>query len=138
MGALASRLKERPNGCVPETGSGAVPRRKQCNTARIPDTLVRCGERPCVTFEIISPSELRDWHGRDQKRHDIQDVEGVVGIIELSLCQMALHTYRKSPDGTWTFDSAGGAEAMLGILSPGMTIPLAEIDGFATFDDDSA
>ncbi len=136
MGALANRLKGRPNGCVPEAGSGAVPRRGQRNTARIPDALVRCGEHPRVTFEIISPSELRDWQGRDQKRHDVQDVQGVVEIIELYQRQMALHTYRKSPDGTWTFESVGGAEAMLEIPSLGMAIPLAEIYEFATLDDD--
>ena len=71
VGALASRLKGRPNGCVSETGSGAVPAREQRNTARIPDALVRYGDHPRVTFEIISPSELRDWRARDKKRQDI-------------------------------------------------------------------
>lgn len=136
MGALASRLKGRPNGCVPETGSGAVPRREQRNTARIPNALIRCGEHPRVTFEIISPSELRDWQGRDQKRRDVQDVEGVAEIIEIHQRQMALHTYRRSPDGTWAFDSVSGADAVLKIPSLGMVIPLAEIYEFATLDDD--
>ena len=60
MAALGARLKGRPNGCVPETGSGAVAAREQRNTARIPDALVRCGDHPRVTFEIIFFSELRD------------------------------------------------------------------------------
>ena len=90
VGALTSRLKGRPNGCVPETGSGAVPAREQRNTARIPDALVRCGDRPRVTFEIVSPSELRDWQSRDKKRLDVQDVEGVVEIIEISQREIAV------------------------------------------------
>src|ERR1700735_981845 len=60
-GALASRLRGNPDGCRPESGSGAVPRAAQRPTARIPDAMIRCGEHPRVLFEVISPSELRNW-----------------------------------------------------------------------------
>ncbi len=44
--ALGSRLRGNPDGCRPESGSGAVPRSAQRATARIPDALIRCGEHP--------------------------------------------------------------------------------------------
>jgi hypothetical protein len=136
MGALAERLKGRPNGCIPETGSGAVPAREQRDTARIPDALVRCGEHPRVTFEIISPSDLADWRGRDRKRHDVQAVEGIVEMVELYQRQMAVHSYRRSSGGAWEFESAGGAEAILEVRALNMSIPLAEIYEFVSWDDE--
>jgi len=135
VAALASRLKGRPNGCIPETGSGAVPARAQRNTARIPGALVRCGDHPRVTFEVISPFATSRLAGQRQKRRDVQDVEGVVEIIELYQCQMAVHLYRKSPGGGWEFDSIGGADAMLEVRELNMNIPLAEIYQFVAFDD---
>ena len=71
-GALASRLRGNPNSCRPESGSGAVPRSAQHATARIPDALIRCSEHRRVMFEVISPSELRNWTERDAKRRDLQ------------------------------------------------------------------
>jgi hypothetical protein len=110
-----------------------VPERKQRNTARIPDAMIRCGELPRTTFEIISPSELRDWQARDKKRRDIQDVEGVTEIVELYQQQLAVHIYRKGSDGTWTFQSEGGPEAVLDLFATGerLSIPLPEIYEFA-------
>jgi Uma2 family endonuclease len=55
--ALVSRLRGRRDGCRAESGSGAVPKRQQRNTARIPDAMIRCGEHPRVVFEVVSPSE---------------------------------------------------------------------------------
>jgi Uma2 family endonuclease len=133
MRALGNRLSGGKSGCYPETGSGAVPERQQRNTALIPDAMIRCGELPRVTFEIISPSELRDWQARDKKRRDIQDVEGVTEIVELYQKQLAIHVYRMSADGTWTFHSEGGTDAVLDLLAAGghLTIPLTEIYEFA-------
>src|SRR5689334_20551660 len=74
VGVLARELAGRPDGCRPEVGSGAVPRSEQRNTARIPDVTIRCGERPRVVFEVVSPSEIRDWRGWDRKRRDLQAV----------------------------------------------------------------
>jgi Putative restriction endonuclease len=70
--ALGRRLWDNPDGCRPESGSGAVPRSAQRATVRIPDALIRCGESPRVMFEVISPSELRNWTERDAKRGDLR------------------------------------------------------------------
>src|SRR4051794_23951443 len=65
--ALRARLRATKSPCRVEAGSGAVPRDQQNPTARIPDVMVRCGELPRAVFEIVSPSELRDWRNRDRK-----------------------------------------------------------------------
>ncbi len=137
-GALTSRLRGNPDGCRPESGSGAVPRSAQRATARIPDALIRRGEHPRVMFEVISPSELRNWTERDAKRRDLQAVEGAQEIVELYQAEQACHTYRRQPDGTWTFEAQGGADAILQLPSVGLTIPLAEIYAFADLPEPGA
>jgi hypothetical protein len=64
-------LRGNPEGCRPESGSGAVPGTAQRPTARIPDAMIRCGEHPRVIFEVISPSGLWSWARRDRRRHDL-------------------------------------------------------------------
>lgn len=132
-GALINRMGAMPRGCRPETGSAATPRSAQRNTARIPDLVIRCGEHPKVSFEVVSPSEIRDWRGRDLKRQHMQAVEGMQEIVELSQEDYAVHVYRLSPEGAWTFEALGGAEAILHLQSVGLSIPLAEIYLLATF-----
>jgi Uma2 family endonuclease len=133
IGALVKRLSGNKSDCFPESGSGAVPERKQRNTARIPDAMIRCGELPRVTFEIISPSELTHWRNRDRKRRDLQDVEGVTEMVEIYQDQLAIHVYRKGTDGKWDFQSEGGADAVLDLFATGdrLSIPLPEIYEFA-------
>lgn len=70
--------------CRPETGSGAAPHYAQRDTARIPDAMIRCGGLPRVLFEVISPSELLHKRQWDQKRADLQAVEGVEEISSRS------------------------------------------------------
>ncbi len=130
-GALVNRLRGNPDGCRPESGSGAVPRSAQRATARIPDVLIRCGENPRVMFEVISPSELRNWSERDAKRGDLQAVEGAEEIVELYQSERACHVYRRRPDGSWSFEAQGGPEAILRLQSVGLEVPLAEIYAFA-------
>ena len=132
-GALINRMSAMPRGCRPETGSAATPRSAQRNTARIPDLVIRCGEHPKVSFEVVSPSEIRDWRGRDLKRQHMQAVEGMQEIVELFQEDYAVHVYRLSPEGAWTFEALGGAEAILHLQSVGLSIPLAEIYLLATF-----
>lgn len=129
--AIAVRLRGHPDGCRPESGSGAVPRTRQRNTARIPDASIRCGEHPRVLFEVVSPSEIRAWRARDRKRSDLQIVEGVEEIVELYQDEMAAHIYRRTADDTWSFAVAGGAEANIELRSVGISLPLAEIYEFA-------
>ena len=129
--ALGNRLRGNPDGCRPESGSGAVPRSAQRATARIPDVLIRCGEIPRVMFEVISPSELRNWTERDAKRGDLQAVEGAHEIVELYQSERACHVYRRRPDGTWSFEAQGGPDAILRLPSVGLEIPLVEIYAFA-------
>jgi Uma2 family endonuclease len=129
--ALGNRLRGNPDGCRPESGSGAVPRSVQHATARIPDVLIRCGEHPRVMFEVIAPSELRNWTERDAKRGDLQAVEGAHEIVELYQSERACHVYRRRPDGTWSFEAQGGPDAILRLPSVGLEIPLVEIYAFA-------
>ena len=126
---LARRL---PSRCRPEAGSAAAPKTKQRNTARIPDVIVRCGDLPTVAFEVVSPSEIRDWRGRDLKRRHVQAVEGIQEIAEIYQDDYAAHVYRARPDGTWTFEAIGGADGVLHLDSIGVTVPLAEVYAFVT------
>ncbi|MBV9251543.1 MAG: Uma2 family endonuclease [Acetobacteraceae bacterium] len=130
--ALGMRLRGNHEGCRPETGSCAAPKRRQRDTARIPDVTVRCGELPRVLFEVISPSELRAWRARNRKRRDLQDVEGVQEIVELYQAEAAAHIYRREDGGTWSFDATDGLDAMLTLRSIGLEIPLSEIYEFVT------
>lgn len=129
--ALGSRLRGNPDGCRPENGSGAVPKTAQRVTARIPDVLIRCGEHPRVMFEVISPSELRNWSARDAKRRDLQAVEGALEIVELYQSERACHIYRRQPDGSWNFEAQDGTDAILQLTSVGLAVPLSEIYAFA-------
>ena len=126
-GILRNGLRGHPAGCRGEVGSGAAPRREQRNTARIPDVTIRCGDHPRVVFEAISPSELPHWQARDQKRRDLQDVEGVAEIVELYQREPAIHVYRRAKDGSWSFEAIGGLTASLRLESVGLDLPLANI-----------
>ena len=114
-GILRNGLRGHPAGCRSEVGSGAAPKREQRNTARIPDITIRCGEHPRVMFEVISPSELWHWQPRrfsespvrDQKRRDLQDVEGVAEIVELYQREPKMHVCRRAEDGSWSFEAIG-------------------------------
>lgn len=130
-GALVARLRGNRDGCRPESGSGAAPRTRQRNTARIPDAMIRCSALPRVAFEIISPSELRQWRARDRKRRDLQEVEGIREIVEIYQDELAVHVYRKEDTGNWSFEAIGGAAATLRLTSVGLEIPLREIYEFA-------
>lgn len=81
-GQLHSSLRGHPE-CRSEIGSGAASEYERRDTARIPDAMIRCGKHPRVVFEVISPSELLHKRQWDQKRADLQAVEGVQEIIEI-------------------------------------------------------
>jgi Uma2 family endonuclease len=125
--ALLARLRGHPSGCHPEIGSGAAPARRQRDTARIPDVMIRCGEHPRVIFEVLSPSELRRWRERDEQREDLQAVEGVREIVEIYQGEPAIHVYRWAGEGSWRFASVRGLDAVLRLESVGIAVPLAEI-----------
>jgi Uma2 family endonuclease len=137
-GALTARLRGSPDGCRPEVGSGAAPRQQQLATARIPDATIRCGDLPRVVFEVLSPSELRAWRARDRKRYDLQEVEGVMEIVEIYQDEPAIHIYRREVEGTWSFDAVGGLGTELSLRSVALSIPLAEIYEFARPGDAAA
>jgi Uma2 family endonuclease len=133
-GALHRAIHDKGlKGCRGEAGSAATPRTKQRNTARIPDLMVRCGEHPRVAFEVVSPSEIRNWRGRDLKLEHLQHVEGMQEIVELFQADYACHVYRHDPaTGRWTFEAIGGAEAVLRLESIGIDLLLADIYEFAS------
>ncbi|MEJ0020328.1 MAG: Uma2 family endonuclease [Acetobacteraceae bacterium] len=124
-GELYSRLRSHIE-CRVEVGSGAVPQYEQRDTARIPDTMIRCGQLPRVVFEVVSPSELRHKRQWDQKRADLQAIEGVQEIIEIYQDEMLAHAYRRHDTG-WLFESIAGADAQLALPSVGITVPLAAL-----------
>jgi Uma2 family endonuclease len=134
--ALGTRMKGRPDRCRPEIGSGATPLHQQRANARIPDATIRCGANPRVLFEVVSPSELRHWRDRDYRRTQLQDVPGVLEIVEIYQSEPAVHIYRKEAGGTWSFEAIGGGEAALELRSAGLSIPLSEIYEFADGSDE--
>ena len=119
------RLRGNPE-CWSEVGSGAVPRYERRDTARIPDATIRCGRLPRVLFEVISPSELRHKRQWDQKRSDLQAVEGVQEIVEIYQDEMLAHIYRRR-DAGWVFEWIAGPEAELTLPSVGLSVPLAAL-----------
>ena len=123
--AIGARLRGKP--CRMEIGTGAAPHDQQRPTARIPDLLVRYEGLPRILFEIVSPSELRDWRGRNRKRRDEQDVEGVQEIVEINQSQPSVHLYRKGAQGEWTFEAVDDLEGVLPLQSIAIDLPLAEI-----------
>lgn len=113
--------------CYLEVGSGAAPVDQQRATARIPDLTVRCGRSPRVLFEVVSPSELRDWRERNRRRRDEQDVEGVAEIVEIYQSQPAAHLYRKGADGHWMFEAVEDMDGVIHLRSLDLDLPLGEI-----------
>ncbi len=53
--------------------------------------MVRCGDLPRVVFDVVSPSELRAWRARNQRRRHFQDIEGVEEIVEIYQDEAAIH-----------------------------------------------
>ncbi len=133
--ALVNRLRGRRD-CRPELGSGAVPKRQQRNTARIPDAMIRCGDQPRVLFEIVSPSDLDHRKTWDRRRRDLQDVEAVQEVVELFQDGTA-HVYRRR-EGDWVFAFLDGPDATLTLDSVGLSIPLSEIYEFVEIPPDDA
>ena len=129
LGNLAREVGNRLHAhleCRLEIGSGAAPQYEQRDTARIPDAMVRCGKHPRVMFEVISPSELQHKRQWDQKRTDLQAVEGVQEIIEIYQDEMLAHAYRRQ-DAGWVFESIAGPNAEVALRSIGITVPLAAL-----------
>lgn len=122
---IGNRLEDHRE-CRSEVGSGAVPQYERRDTARIPDATIRCGGLPRVLFEVISPSELRHKRDWDQKRADLQAVEGVQEIIEIFQDEMLVHAYRRQ-GAAWTFESIAGAEAEVMLPSVGISVPLSAL-----------
>ena len=122
---LNGRLRSHPE-CRSEVGSGAAPQYEQRDTARIPDAMIRCGQHPRVLFEVVSPSELRHKRQWDQKRADLQAVEGVLEIVEIYQDEMLAHAYRRQ-DAGWVFESIAGPEAQMALPSVGIAVPLAAL-----------
>jgi Uma2 family endonuclease len=135
--AIGLRMKGRKD-CRPETGSGAAPRNQQRATARIPDSMIRCGAHPRVTFDVVSPSELRAWRARDRRRQHLQDIEGVREIVEVYQGEPAIHLYRRVAEGDWRFVPISGLGATLTLESVELEVPLAEIYQWVEFEADTA
>ena len=122
---LVGRLRSDPEFRA-DVGSGAAPHYEQRDTARIPDAMIRCGKHPRVLFEVVSPSELPHKRQRDQRRADLQAVEGVQEIVEIYQDEMLAHAYRRHGAG-WVFESIAGPDALVALPSVGITVPLAAL-----------
>lgn len=90
--------------------------------------MIRCGKHPRVLFEVVSPSELQHKRQRDQRRLDLQAIEGVQEIIEIYQDEMLVHASRRQ-DAGWMFDSIAGPEAEVTLPSVGIAIPLPALFG---------
>lgn len=130
--ALGVRLAGRPNDRRPESGGGAAPTQQQRPTARIPNAMIRCGQLPRVTFDVVSPSELRAWRACDRRRQHLQNIEGVQEVVEIYQDEAAIHVYRLGAEGKWSFSAVDGLDAVLSLESVGFEIPLAEIYQFVS------
>ena len=119
---IGNRLRGHPT-CRSEVGSGAAPNHAQRDTARIPDATIRCGTLPRVLFEVISPSELQHKRRWDQKRTDLQAVEGVEEIIEIFQDEILAHAYRRQ-GAVWIFESIAGPDQEVALPSVGIAVPL--------------
>jgi hypothetical protein len=129
LGNLATELNIRLRGhpeCRSEVGSGAAPEYERRDMARIPDATIRCWKLPWVLFEVISPPELRHKRQWDQKRSDLQAVEGVQKTIENFQDEMLVRAYRPHESG-WVFESIAGSDAEVALPSVGVTVPLAAL-----------
>jgi hypothetical protein len=73
---------------------------------------------------VVSTSELRHKRQWDQKRADLQAVEGVQEIVEIFQDEMLAHAYRRHGAG-WVFESIAGPEAHIALPGVGIAIPLA-------------
>ena len=72
----------------------------------------------------------------DRKRRDMQAVEGVKELVELSQEDFAAHIHRLTPD-EWVFEGLSGPEAVLRLTSVDLKISLSEIYRFADVADAS-
>ena len=79
-----------------------------------------------MLFEVVSPSELQPKRQWDQKRADLQAVEGVQEIVEIHQDEMLVHAYRRE-GASWVFESIDGPEAQMALPSVGITVPLAAL-----------
>ena len=122
---IGNRLRDHPD-CRSEVGSGAAPHYEQRDTVCIPDVMIRCKKHPRVLFEVVSPSELRHKRQWDQKRSDLQAVEGVQEIIEIYQDEMLAHAYRRQ-GAVWVFESIAGPDAAMELRSVDITVPLAAL-----------
>ncbi len=122
---LKDRLRSHPE-CRAEVGSGAAPQYERRDTARIPDAMIRCGKHPRVLFEVVSPSELQHKRQWDQKRTDLQAIEGAQEIVEIYQDEMLAHAYRRQ-DAGWLFESIAGPDGQVALPSVGITVPLAAL-----------
>jgi hypothetical protein len=93
---------------------------------------VRCGGLPRAVFDVVSPSELRAWRARNQRRRHLQDVEGVQEIVEIYQDEASIHIYRREDGGRWSFEAVDGLDAILSLKSISLDIPLSETYGFVT------
>jgi Uma2 family endonuclease len=126
--AVENRLRARGRGgCRFESGSGAAPAKQPRATAKIPDGMVRCGQHPRVTFEVVSPSELMTIRKRDRRRGHLQNIEGVQEVVEIYQHVPAVHIYRRQEDGRWEFAPVNGLESVMELKSMDMSVALAEV-----------
>jgi hypothetical protein len=56
----------------------------------------------------------------------------VCEIVELYQDQIAVHIYRRTAEGNWSFEAIDGASAILHLPNVGIAVPLGEIYEFVT------
>lgn len=124
--ALKGRLRGGPWRV--EAGSAVVPRNRGGDRVRIPDLTVRCGGRPTILFEVISPSDGHSQLRKALRYDDLKSVDGVREIVEIvqdePLCR--IHRWRDEIAG-WQMLERSGPEAVLELTTASIVVPFAEI-----------
>ena len=106
---IHNRLRDHSD-CRPEVGSGAAPDATSATppASRTPHDSLRKVTSGVVRSGLpVGAQHKRQW---DQKRADLQAVEGVQEIVEIYQDEMLAHAYQRHGAG-WVFVSIAGPEA---------------------------
>jgi hypothetical protein len=74
----------------------------------------------------VGSGAVSQYEQRDQRRSDLQAVEGVQEIVEIYQDEMLAHAYRRQ-GANWTFEWIAGPDAAMELCSVGITVPLVAL-----------
>lgn len=99
-----------------------------------PDVFVTCDPRdtddyfsdyPCIIFEVLSPDTKR--LDEREKRWAYQTLDSLHTYVLVDQFKQELTVWRRDAEGWGKSETLAGPEAILTIVEPALTLPLAEI-----------